>query len=116
MAVKITDLVDPGEIQKLKDLDTELQTVFNTYVAVAKDMAKGLTITVNGIDGLEKAEKMLAEKGKEAIDVQQKLADVAQRRSQAMANTTNTISRELMEQERVKTDDLFHYLAKKSAF
>ena len=101
MAVKITDLVDPGEIQKLKDLDTELQTVFNTYVAVAKDMAKGLTITVNGIDDLEKAEKMLAEKGKEAIDVQQKLADVAQRRSQAMANTTNTISRELMEQERV---------------
>lgn len=101
MAVKITDLVDPGEIQKLKDLDTELQTVFNTYVAVAKDMAKGLTITVNGIDDLEKAEKMLAEKGKEAIEVQQKLADVAQRRSQAMANTTNTISRELMEQERV---------------
>lgn len=101
MAVKITDLVDPGEIQKLKDLDTELQTVFNTYVAVAKDMAKGLTITVNGIDDLEKAEKMLAEKGKEAIEVQQKLADVAQRRSQAMANTTNTSSRLLMEQERV---------------
>lgn len=99
--VRITDLVDPGAIKQIKDLDAELNVVVETYTKVATEFAKGLTIEVKTAGDIEKLETLLTEKGKEAAEVQKQLADVVQRRGQALANTTNTISRALMEQERV---------------
>lgn len=101
MAVKITDLVDPGEIEKLKQLDAELLKVLDTYTKVAKDLAKGMDISVNVVGDIDRLEKLLVEKGKEAATVQQQLTRVVAEQGQVMANTTNTISRHLMEQERV---------------
>lgn len=99
--IKITDLVDPDEIRKLKELDAELRTVLDTYTKVAKDLAQGLEIDIKVAGDIDKLEKLLTVKGKEAVDVQQKLTEVMQEQSQVVANTTNTISRQLMEQERV---------------
>lgn len=101
MAVKITDLVDPNEIEKLKQLDAELMKVLGTYTKVAKDLAKGLEISVSVVGDIDRLEKILAEKGKEATNVQQQLTQVIEDQGKAIANTTNTISRQLMEQERV---------------
>lgn len=101
MAVKITDLVDPGEIEKLKQLDAELLKVLDTYTKVAKDLAKGVDISVNVVGDIDRLEKLLVEKGKEATTVQQQLTRVVAEQGQVIANTTNTISRQLMEQERV---------------
>lgn len=101
MAVKITDLVDPGEIEKLKQLDAELLKVLDTYTKVAKDLARGVEISVNVVGDIDRLEKLLVEKGKEAATVQQNLTRVVAEQGQVMANTTNTISRQLMEQERV---------------
>lgn len=99
--VRITDLVDPGAIRQIKDLDAELNAVVETYTKVATEFAKGLTIEVKTAGDIEKLETLLIEKGKEAAEVQKQLADVVQRRGQALANTTNTAARALMEQERV---------------
>lgn len=99
--IKITDLVDPEEIRKLKELDDELKTVLDTYTKVAKDLAQGLEVDIKVAGDIDKLEKLLTVKGKEAVEVQQKLTDVMQEQSQVVANTTNTISRQLMEQERV---------------
>lgn len=99
--IKITDLVDPEEIRKLKELDAELRNVLDTYTKVAKDLAQGLEVDIKVAGDIDKLEKLLTVKGKEAVDVQQKLTEVMQEQSQVVANTTNTISRHLMEQERV---------------
>jgi len=99
--IKITDLVDPEEIRKLKELDAELRAVLDTYTKVAKDLAQGLEVDIKVAGDIDKLEKLLTVKGKEAVEVQQKLTDVMQEQSQVVANTTNTISRQLMEQERV---------------
>lgn len=99
--IKITDLVDPEEIRKLKELDAELRTVLDTYTKVAKDLAQGLEVDIKVAGDIDKLEKLLVEKGKEAADAQQNLTNVMRQQSEAVANTTNTISRYLMEQERV---------------
>ena len=101
MAVKITDLVDPGEIEKLKQLDAELLKVLDTYTQVAKDLAKGIDISINVVGDIDKLEKLLVEKGKEAVTVQGQLTDVVRRHGEALTNTTNTAARALMEQERI---------------
>ena len=101
MAVKITDLVDPNEIEKLKQLDAELSKVLETYTKVAKDLAKGLEISVSVVGDIDRLEKVLVDKGKEATNVQQQLTQVIEEQGKVIANTTNTISRQLMEQERV---------------
>lgn len=101
MAIKITDLVDPNEIEKLKQLDTELSKVLDTYTKVAKDLAKGLEISVSVVGDIDRLEKVLVDKGKEAANVQQQLTQVIEEQGKVVANTTNTISRQLMEQERV---------------
>jgi hypothetical protein len=101
MATKITDLVDPNEIEKLKQLDAELSKVLDTYTKVAKDLAKGLEISVSVVGDIDKLEKFLVDNGKEAANVQQRLTQVVEEQRKVIANTTNTISRQLMEQERV---------------
>lgn len=101
MAIKITDLVDPNEIEKLKQLDAELSKVLDTYTKVAKDLAKGLEISVSVVGDIDRLEKILVDKGKEATNVQQQLTQVIEEQGKVIANTTNTISRQLMEQERV---------------
>lgn len=101
MAVKITDLVDSEEISKLKQLDAELLKVLDTYTRVAKDLAKGLEISVNVVGDIDRLEKILVDKGKEATNAQQQLTRVIEEQGKVIANTTNTISRQLMEQERV---------------
>lgn len=101
MSIKITDLVDQNEIDKLHQLDAELKKVLDTYTNVAKSIAKGLEINVSVVGDLDKLEKALVDKGKEAIAVQQQLTQVVDEKNKVIANTTNTISRQLMEQERV---------------
>lgn len=101
MAIKITDLIDPNEIDKLKRLDETLLKVLETYTNVARDLAKGLEISVSVVGDIDKIEKVLVEKGKEAVSVQQQLSRVVDAQAKVVANTTNTLSRQLMEQERV---------------
>lgn len=99
--IRITDLVDPEAIKNLKELDAELRAVLDTYTKVAKDLAQGLEVDIKVAGDIDKMEKLLVDKGKEAAEAQKKLTDVMQQQSQVVANTTNTISRQLMEQERV---------------
>lgn len=100
MAIKITDLIDPNEIEKLKQLDDELSKVLDTYTKVAKDLAKGLDISVNIAGDIDKLEKLFVDKGKEAATVQRQLTQVIEEQNKVIANTTNTASRYLMERER----------------
>lgn len=79
--IKITDLVDPEEIRKLQELDAELKNVRATYTKVAKDLAQGLEVEIKVAGDIDKLEKLLTVKGKEAVEVQQKLTEVMQEQS-----------------------------------
>lgn len=99
--VKITDLVEQSTIDKIKELNTEMQATLTTYTTVAKDLAKGLDIPVKGLDDLEKLQNLLAQKSKEAAAATDQLTRVVSEQREVMNNTTNTISRQLMEKERL---------------
>lgn len=101
MSVKITDLIEQGVIEHLKELDSELLKVLDTYTRVARDLARGIDVSVSGIEDIDRLERLLVERGREATQVQQQLTRVVSEQGQVVANTTNTISRQLMEQERV---------------
>jgi len=99
--VKITDLVPQETINKIKELDEEIRGLLDTYTDTAKELAKGVDIKVRVIGDIDKLEKLLVDKSKEAADAGRRLNDVMAEQSRIVANTTNTISRQLMEQEKV---------------
>lgn len=99
--VKITDLVDPSAIEQLTKLNEEMQSVLGTYTNVAKELAKGVDVKVSVIGDLDKLEKLLTDKTKEASTVNKELTEVVKQQQTVINNTTNTISRQLMEQEKV---------------
>lgn len=98
---KITDLVPQETIDKIKELYTEIQTLLTTYTNTAKELAKGVDVNVKVVGDIDKLEKLLVEKTKEATLAIERLNAALAEQSQVVANTTNTISRQLMEQERV---------------
>ena len=99
--IKITDLVPQETIDKVKELNTEVRDLLTTYTNTAKELAKGVNINVRCIGDIDKLEKLLNEKSKEAAIITEQLNDALARQSQVIGNTTNTIARQLMEQERV---------------
>lgn len=108
--VKITDLVDQATIDKIKELDKELGTLMETYTSVAKELAKGVDIPVKDLADIERLEKMLAEKTREATEATNKLNEVMAERSRVVNATTNTLARQKMEEERVNKEMRDAYL------
>lgn len=98
---KITDLVPQETIDKIKELDTEIHTLLATYTNTAKELAKGVDVNVRVVGDIDKLEKILIEKTKEAAIVNERLSTVMEEQGRVIANTTPTIARHLMEQERV---------------
>lgn len=99
--IKITDLVSQETIDNIKELNTEMQALLTTYTNVAKDLARGVDVPVKVVGDIDKLEKLLVEKTKEAAAATEKLNAIMSEQSRVVANTTNTISRQLMEQEKV---------------
>ena len=99
--VKITDLVDQQAIEKIKELNTEMVALVTTYTNTAKELAKGLEVNVKIVGDLDLLDKLYVTKAKEAAAALEKLKNVIAQQGQVIANTTPTVSRHLMEQERV---------------
>lgn len=99
--IKITDLVPQETITKVQELNTEIKSLLSSYTKTAEELAKGVEINVKVVGDIDKLEKLLVEKSKEAAAITQKLNSVIAEQGQVITNTTNTISRQLMEQEKV---------------
>lgn len=98
---KITDFVDQSAIDGLKRLKEEMLEAKDTYIQTATELAKGLKVSVDGLDQLEKLTKQTAELQRQAAEATQRHSAALDEQGRIVANTTNTISRQLMEQERV---------------
>lgn len=98
--VKITDLVPQETIDKVKELNDEMQSTLTTYTNVAKELAKGIHISVQGLDDIDKLQNLLAVKSKEASAAADQFNGLIDRQREIIGQTTNVRSRELMEIER----------------
>lgn len=107
--IKITDLVPQETIDKVKELDNELRTLVNTYTNTAKELAKGIDINVKVVGDLDKLEKLYIEKTREASKVTEQLSIVMSQQEKIIGDTTNTISRELMEKEKLNKEQREEY-------
>lgn len=116
--IQITELVPQETIDGLKNLDREMQKVVDSYTNTARELAKGLQIEVKVIGDLDKLDSIGARAVREYTESTRHLNDIVEKRNQIVTNTSNTISRQLMEQERLNkanreayTDaDKFHSL------
>ena len=101
MSVKITDLVDEKAIQQLKDLQVEFATTRDKYVEIAKELVNGIKINIEVVGDIDKLNELYTKKAKEASEATEKLNINIQKQNEVVANTTNTISRRLAEQEKL---------------
>lgn len=99
--VKITDLVSQEAIDKIRECNKEIWNLLDTYQETANKIAAGLKIEVKVIGDIDKLEKLLIEKTREATVTTDKLNEACERRKKVVSATTPVIARELMEQERV---------------
>ena len=97
----ITDLVSQEAIDQLQRLDTEMEKTLTQFKDCAKVLAKGLKITVEVNGDIDKLNAITSKVMKEASDASRQYQQQLQQQQQVVANTTNTISRQLAEQEKL---------------
>ena len=100
MDLKIKDLIEDGEVQKLIELDGTIDRVRATYVNAAKELAKGLKINVDGFADLEKLNSIYQTQAKAANSASVELAEALKKQSEI----TQTISKRI--EEKLNTEKL----------
>lgn len=68
MELKITDLIDAQEIEKVKELAAMIESCKNKYADAAKELAKGLRIDVECKGDLDKLNTIVAASAKKAAE------------------------------------------------
>ena len=97
----ITDLVAQEALDQLESLDRAMQGTLDQFQDVARELAKGLKIPVEVQGDLGKIQQVYETQMQRAGQATQQLNHQMQQQQQIIANTTNTISRQLAEQEKL---------------
>lgn len=97
----ITDLVSQQALDQLRDLDTKMEGTLNQFKTCATELAKGLKIPVEVTGDLERLKELSNTVMRQAAQATQQYTQQLQQQQQVVANTSNTISRQLMEQEKL---------------
>ena len=97
----ITDLVAQQALDQLAALDQAMQDTLETYTEVGKELAKGLKIPVEVQGDLGKIQQAYEQSMQRAGQATQQLTQIQQQQAKVIADTTNTISRQLAEQEKL---------------
>lgn len=98
--IRITDLVDEKVFSDLQKLQEDIKTVKEQYVAAATELAKGLKMNITVTGDLEKLNQAVAENARRAQQATEQLNTTIDKQREIVAQTTNTISRELAEIEK----------------
>lgn len=97
----ITDLVDRRALDQLAELDNRMEGTLQQFKNCAMELAKGIKIPVEVSGDLDKLQQLTTVTMQRASQAAQQYTQQLQQQQQVVANTTNTISRQLMEQERL---------------
>jgi hypothetical protein len=97
----ITDLVAQEAMQQLEELDRAMEGTLQQFQNCARELAQGLKIPVEVTGDVDALRTLTNTVMRDAQQATQQLTQQLQQQQQVVANTTNTISRQLMEQERL---------------
>ena len=97
----ITDLVAQEALDQLEALDNAMLATLKQFEDVGKELAKGLKIPVEVQGDLDKLQQVYETQMQRASQATQQLTNIQRQQAQVIANTTNTISRQLQEQEKL---------------
>lgn len=100
MGLKITDLVDKEEIDKLQQLNKELLSVKESYITTAKELVNGIKINIELVGDIDKLGAILSTQYQKAAEATRQFNATVKERDEVIARTTNTISRELADIEK----------------
>lgn len=95
----ITDLVAQEAIQQLEQLDRAMEGTLQQFQTCARELAQGLKIPVEVTGDVDALRTLTNSVMREAQQATQQLTQQLQQQQQVVANTTNTISRQLQAQE-----------------
>ena len=98
---KITDFVDQSAIDGLKRLRDEMIQAKETYIQVAGELAKGLKVSVDGLDQLERLTNDVANLQRQAAEAAKRHNSAVAEQGQILGRTTAVIAEALQEQNRL---------------
>lgn len=93
--LKIKDLIEDGEVQKLIELDGTIERVRATYASAAQELAKGLKINVDGVADLEKLNTIYQTQAKIANSASVELTDALRKQAEISQTVTKRIEEKL---------------------
>lgn len=99
--VLITDLVSQQALDQLENLDRAMEGTLTQFQDCARELARGIKIPVEVTGDLDRLQQLYNTQMRNAQQATQQLTQQLQQQQQVVANTTNTISRQLMEQEKL---------------
>ncbi len=97
----ITDLVAQQAMDQLAELDRAMELTLDKFQGCARELANGLKINVAVTGDIDKLQQITQTQMQQATQAAQQYTQQMQQQQQVIANTTNTMSRQLMEQEKL---------------
>lgn len=101
---KITDFVDQSAIDGLRRLKDEMQSAKDTYIQTASELAKGLKVSVDGLDQLEKLTRQVADLQRQAAEATQRHSAAVSEQGQILGRTTAVIAEALQDQNKLNRE------------
>ena len=101
MGIRIDDLVAPEARQAQLDFLATLEQMRVKYVEICQQMVHGINIKVSVIGDIDRLDNLIKVQSREMIAATNQMQGAMARQQAAIANTTNTISRALAEQEKI---------------
>lgn len=101
MGIRIDDLVAPEARQAQLDFIETMEQMRVKYVQICQQMVQGINIRVSVVGDIDKLDNIIRVQSRELITATNQMQGALNRQQAAVANTTNTISRALAEQEKI---------------
>lgn len=92
--LKISNLIEKDEIEKLMQLDKELAALKDTYVAVATELAKGLKIEVNTPKDLDKLYELYNKQAASANKVSGEFTVTLEKQKQVLNDIADNLQKQ----------------------
>ena len=115
MGIRIDDLVAPEARQQQLEFLATMEEIRTKYVAICKEMVNGINLKVSVVGDVEKLDQIVKVQSREMIQAANQMQQATTSMNAALGNTTNTISRQLAEQEKLNKAQREAYQQNKDA-
>lgn len=101
MGIRIDDLVAPEARQAQLEFLATMEQIRTRYVQICQEMVHGINLKVSVAGDVDKLDKIISVQSREMVTVTNQMQTATTQLQTALGNTTNTISRQLAEQEKL---------------